>query len=386
MLVLSLIAAAVAALGVAQAAAGLLAVLRFRRQARRAGGSARPPVTILKPLHGDEPLLEQALETFCRQSYGDYQIVFGLQDPADPAAAVVHRLRARFPSLDLRLVVDPTPHGSNRKIANLINMLPAADHDILVIADSDVHVTPGYLERVVEALHGAGTGLVTAVYSGLPGRSGFAAALGATQISHVFLPGALMARALGRQDCLGATMALHRDTLASVGGFHAIAGHLADDAVLGHLVGDRGLKVSLAATIPATTVAETSLPALVQHELRWARTIRSQAPVGYALSVVQFPIFWASLCIALSGGQAWSVALFAATWAVRAVVARQLDRLLGLTIAAPIWLLPLRDLMSVSVMLASYRGREVHWRGQVLRVDRRRFARAERLAKAELQV
>lgn len=379
MILLASIVAALAAFGLVQAISGLLAVRRFRRKPAGAPGGADDPwpaVTILKPLHGDEPMLEEALASFCDQRYPRFQIVFGVQDAADPALAVVRRLQARFPGCDIDLVMDDTPHGPNRKIGNLINMFPRARHDVLVIADSDVHVAPDYLERIVAALHVPGTGLVTTLYSGLPAQPGLPSALGATQINHVFLPGALLARGLGRQDCLGATMALRRKTLLAIGGLRALADHVADDAVLGRLIGDQGLAIRLAATVPATTVPERQLHALFHHELRWARTIQSLVPVGFAFSILQFPIFWAALSVGLSAGEEWAVGLFVLSWAARAGIARGIDRSLGLATSAPVWLLPLRDLMSVFVILASYRGDQVKWRGEVMRVDRSRYAPA----------
>jgi ceramide glucosyltransferase len=351
-------------------------------------------ISVLKPLHGDEPLLEEALASICRQDYPVWQVVFGVQDPADTALPVVRRLQARFPDCDIAVVVDPTPHGRNRKVANLINMLPAAKHDVLVIADSDLHVTPDYLRRLAATLEEPGTGLVTTLYVGLPApppqpfpaaqerepdspplpRSGgglgrgasLPSILGAMQINHYFLPGALLARAMGRQDCLGATMALRRETLERIGGLQALVNHLADDNVLGRLVQGLGLGVRLADTVPATTVPETSFAALWRHELRWARTIRALVPVQFAASVLQYPLAWAALAILLAWGAIWSLAWFAVVWLIRALAGRGIDRSLGLAFHSPVWLLPLRELMSVGVMIASYAGREVDWRGHTL--------------------
>ncbi len=345
----------------------------------------RPPITILKPLHGAEPLLEEALASFCAQDYPEFQIVFGLQDPADPALDVLARLRLRFPLLDMAVVVDPTPHGLNRKVANLINMAPHGRHDVLVIADSDIHASPDYLDRLVGSLQVPGVGLVTTLYTGLPSGTALTGRLGAEQINHTFLPGALMARALGRQDCLGATMALTRDTLDSVGGLHALSDHLADDAVLGRLVKAQGLSIALAATVPATTVAEAYIPELFAHELRWARTIQSLEAVGFAMSCVQYPLFWAALTVGLSGGAAWACLGFALAWLIRAATGRGIDRALGLTFGAGIWCLPFRDLMSVAVMLASYRSDRVAWRGQILRATRPRLAPGEAFIRRELE-
>jgi ceramide glucosyltransferase len=350
---------------------------------------------VLKPLHGDEPLLEEALTTLCRQDYPNWQIVFGVRDAADPAVAVVHRLRARFPNLDIALVIDGTLHGRNHKVSNLINMMAAARHDVLVIADADVHARPDYLDRLAASLQPQGVGLVTTLYAGLPVLSpvggwsgGLPAKLGATHITHGFLPGAVLARALGRQDCLGATMGLRRSDLERIGGFHALVDHLADDNVLGRRIAALGLNVALADTVSLTTVPETTLRALFRHELRWARTIRTLEPAGFAASVVQYPLAWALLTVLASGGALWSIGLFFVAWMLRAVAALSVDSALtplwsgawgseergsnaaaALAFCAPVWLLPLRDVLSVAVMLTSYGGRHVEWRGHDLQAD-----------------
>ncbi len=397
---LALAAALPVGAGIAQAIAGAWLTRRFAAGAvlvrDEAGSVAAPPggpkaapkgATVLKPLHGDEPLLEAALSSTCAQDYPTFQVVFGVRRTDDPALAVVERLRQRFPGLDLAVVVDPRRHGANPKIGNLINMLPAAKHDVLVIANSDLHVAPDWLARVVAALDRPGTGLACTLYAGLPATFALTERLGAMQITHSFLPGAVLSRALGRQDCLGATMALRRETLARIGGLEALADHLADDNVLGRRVRAQRLAVALAGTIPATTVPEATLGALWRHELRWARTIRALVPGQFAASVLQYPIAWAMAALLLSGGALWAWSLGAAAWAARGVAARVIDRALapllapipspslsasrrGLALRAPLWLLPVRDLLSVAVMLASYAGLTVDWRGQALDADR----------------
>jgi ceramide glucosyltransferase len=362
--------------GLIQAAAGAWLVGSWSAKAGHPRLAPRPPeaITVLKPLHGAEPLLEEGLATLCVQDHPACQIVFGVQDAADPAVAVVRRLQARFPGCDIALVIDPRRHGANGKVGNLINMLPAARHPILAIADSDLHVRPDYLTRLLAALDEPGTGLVTTLYAGLPATDCLAARLGAMQITHGFLPGALLARALGRQDCLGATMVLRRETLARVGGLPALADHLADDNALGRLVGGLGLDIRLAGTLPVTTVPETTLRALFRHELRWARTIRALAPAPFAASVLQYPLFWAALAVVLSAGAAWALSLFVAAWLLRAVLARGIDRSLapllqGVAFAVPVWLLPLRELMSVLVLAGGFTGSRVDWRGHAMTAD-----------------
>ena len=174
--ILAGIAAVLAGIGMVEVVLASLLVARFARRTLKpsfgnASVAAEPPISVLKPLHGDDILLEEALTTLCRQSYPHWQIVFGVQDPNDPAIEVVQRLRQRFPAVDIDLVIDSTPHGRNRKVGNLINMMPAARHDILVIADADVHVRPDYLSRLAAALAHPGVGLVTTLYAGLPAGS-----------------------------------------------------------------------------------------------------------------------------------------------------------------------------------------------------------------------
>jgi ceramide glucosyltransferase len=351
--------------GLAQALTGWFEFRRFIAKPPIAAG-ALPAVTILKPLHGDEPLLEEALASFCAQDYPTLQIIFGLQDPADPALPVVRRLRDRFPNVEVDIVVSSTTHGLNRKISNLINMLPLARHEVVLIADSDMHVPNQHVSRVMEVLQQPGIGLVTSLYSGRAAYHCVAGLLGASHINHSFTPGALVGRLLGRRDCLGATMALRRETLEAVGGFDALANHLADDALLGRLVGELGLRVTLAPTIPATTVPELSIAELFAHELRWARTVRFVAPVGYAFAAVQYAFVWATLAIVTSGLATWSLALMSVVWALRYVVSLDIDRALKLSYLTPAWILPVRDFLSAAVMIASYTGTRVAWRGHVL--------------------
>ena len=374
MIWLSATTALLACLGLLQCLAGWIAVRRFAASPR-SQPQRHPPVTILRPLCGDEPLLEEALVSCCRQAYPAFQIVFGVQDPSDAALAVLERVRARFPDCDIAVVVDSTPHGPNRKIGNLINMLPSARHQVLVISDSDLQLSPDYLERLLVELEKPGTGLVTALYAGFPlPEHGWLPRLGATQINHHFLPGVLVSRMFGRQDSLGSTVMLRRETLEQTGGLDALVHFLAEDNLLGQRVRGLGLKIGLADTVTVATVPETSLPALWLHELRWTRTIRAVAPLSLAVSTIQYPLFWASITAVLSGGALWSVALFLAGWMVRAISAREIDRALRQRtgqslVRVPLWLLPLREMLSVAEVGTSYWIDDVVWRGHMLNAN-----------------
>ena len=374
---LPLLPATITGLGLLATVAGAIAVHRFSRRPA-VSPRQRPPITVLRPLCGDEPQLEAALHSICSQAYPAFQIVFGVQDPHDPAMEAVQRVRRHYPGLDISVVADPATHGANRKISNLINMLPMAQHDVLVFSDSDLHVAPDYLDTIVAALEIPATGLVTTICTAFPTTPGPVGRLGATAISHSFLPGALLAFWLGRQDCLGTTMALRRETLASVGGLECLAGHLADDSVLADRVNDLGLSVRLASSVPRTAVPEAALQTLWQHELRWARTIRSIEPALFFASSLQFPLFWALLTWLISGCAAWAGAIVVLSWFIRAAAGwmndQQLLHDLPKTGSCPVWLLAARDVMSVALVAMSFLGGRVVWRGHEMWADDNRPA------------
>jgi ceramide glucosyltransferase len=371
---ISYLAEAMAFLGCVQAVAGVLGLVRFRRRALRSSRvetdrtAKAPGVTVMKPLHGDEPLPEEALASFCKQDYPEYEIVFGVQSAADPAVAVVRQLQARFPYVDIGLVINGRHHGVNRKIGNLINMLPKARYDLLVLSDSDIHVRPNYLREVVRAFDEPGAGLVTALYYGRPANNALACRFASEQINHIFAPGVLLSRWLGRQDRLGATMALTRSTLTCIGGFRALSDHVADDAMLGRLVREAGLSVVLAGSIATTTVGERTVREVFAHELRWGRTVRSVESVGYAASSLQLSLFWALVGVACAPCDSFGWWSLMGTWLVRMLAGRAIDDQLGIGPSFPALLLPLRDCLSATVMVASFAGRRVTWRGRTLHV------------------
>ncbi|MCX5616884.1 bacteriohopanetetrol glucosamine biosynthesis glycosyltransferase HpnI [Bombella sp. TMW 2.2559] len=368
--------------GYIQEAIGTILLDRFRRTVRVPGAPALssqpqarhdilPGVTLMKPLHGDEPLLEEALESFFRQDYpATCQIVFGLQDEADPALTVLQRLKQRYPERDVTVVINPTHHGPNRKVGNLINMYPSCRHNILIISDSDIHVSTDYISSIVHALHQDGVQLVTTLYAGLPASNTLIRKLGAYSINANFLPGVMISRLMGREDCLGATMALRRKHLTDIGGLETLVQHVADDALLGRLIRQNGGKITLAPTICQTTVAETSLKDLFHHELRWGRTVRSVEPVGYGLSALQLPLFWGSLCVLFAPARLFPWVMLGAGLLCRNAMTRHIGRLTNCPMPGLFPFLIFRDWLSLSVMLGSARGTRVTWRGQSLHISR----------------
>jgi ceramide glucosyltransferase len=360
------------ALAFAGSVYALTAGILVRRFARRPAplANGRASVTILKPLHGAEPGLHDNLASFCAQDYpGPVQIIFGVQDPADAAIAVVRRLMADFPSADISMVVDPSPHGANRKIANLINMAKSIRHDIVVLADSDMRVERDYLARVIGALAQPGIGLVTCLYRGVP-AAGFWSRLAAMAIDYHFLPSVLLGLSLGiARPCFGSTIALSRDMLTRIGGFEAFADHLADDNAIGEAVRRAGQRVAIPTMVIAHACPTRGPRELFHQELRWARTIRALDPPGFLGSVVTHPLPFALLALGTGHMGVLGAVVVAGVIACRLVLQAQVDHALGLT--ATRWPLgPLRDLLSFLVFVASWFGGAVSWRGRRYRVGR----------------
>ena len=243
----------------------LFALWALGRQFRAAPQLARTNagVTLLKPLHGAEPKLAENLGTFLDSGLnsghsGPVQMVCGVASADDPAVKLVENLRAMRPAADIKLVTDPRRHGSNAKISNLINMMEAARHDILVLSDSDMAVGPEYLPVLLAALDQPRVGAVTCLYRGR-GLAGLWSQLSASTISHVALPDMVVGHVTGIESpCMGSTIALRRETLERIGGFERFADVLADDNAMGAAVRDLGLRVDIPPMLLVHTGAESS--------------------------------------------------------------------------------------------------------------------------------
>lgn len=357
--------AALAAIGVAYQAFALVVLGRFFRAQPAAPSGAG--VTILKPLHGHEPRLKDNLGTFLAQDHsGPLQLLCGMADPGDPARGAVEALQAAHPGADLALVCDPTRHGANAKIGNLINMAPAAKHDVLVLSDSDMSVGRNYLAVLLATLAKPGVGAATCFYRGR-GDAGFWSRISAGIISHVALPDMVVGYTTGlARPCMGSTIALTRETLEAIGGFERFADVLADDHAIGAAVAERGLAVEIPPLLLTHACSESSLAALWRQKLRWAATIRSLQPWGYAGSVVTRPLPLALLAAAFI--PATGLLLSLAALVVRLAVALRVDRAAGAR-SVSLWLLPLIDLVDFVVFAASFTVRKIDWRGNRLTIE-----------------
>lgn len=339
-------------------------VLAFRGQDSRAKG-AQPAVTVLKPLHGAEPGLAARLAAFCRQNYGaPVQVLCGA-DSGAPATPVVRAVQRELPGAPIELHADPRQHGSNRKVSNLINMLPRARHDTLVLSDSDIVVGPDYLHRLAALLNAPGVGAVTCLYHGISSDSVWSR-LSALAVNTHFLPQAMIGLGLKvTKPCFGATIALRRSTLDRIGGFAAFADELADDYAMGAAVRAAGYEVATAPFLVGHHCFEASLRQLLRHQLRVARTIKNIDPIGYAGTVLTHPLPLA--LVGMLSGSTAAVLVAVAALASRVTLCRCVERRFGLA-RESVALIALQDVIAFGVYVASFFGATVYWRGAAYHV------------------
>jgi ceramide glucosyltransferase len=342
----------------------------FVRRPAVAAPATWPDVSILKPLFGAEAQLSENLETFFHQDYpGKIQFIFGVQDPNDSAIPAVKSLMARYPGLDVQLLVNPAPHGLNRKVSNLINMTRGARHPLIVMSDSDVAVGPNHLRTLAAALAEPGVGAVTCLYRGMP-NGGFWSRLSAMAADDHFLPATILGLSLGlARPCVGATIALERETLMRIGGFQTVANQLADDYAIGKAVRRAGLRVIVSPMLVVHAFEDKSLNEVVRHELRWARTIFTVDPAGYIGSGFTHAFPLAVIGAVLRGFDALGLAAVLAALACRLFLKYRLTR--EFELPNPDYaLLVARDILSFVVYLASFWSTRVSWRGQDFAVAR----------------
>lgn len=347
----------------------LIVTLVGIRPSRRPPDHDRP-VTVLKPLCGNERGLYSNLRSFCEQSHSCFQIVFGTNRRDDPALAVVDRLSAEYPHLDITVSRQCAPLGCNLKVANLARMLAYARYDTLVIADSDIRVPRDYLARVLAPLAERGVGLVSCLYTSRTPH-GLWSRLAGHYIDDWFVPSVLVSRALGgRLFAFGATLALTRETLDRIGGFESIADYLADDYIVGARIRARGLTTVLSDCVVETETNESSLTSLLTHEKRWMQTIRSAQPIGYAFSFV-------TLIVPL-GVIGWLLAFrqpYLYCFVLLLIVLRCGIRLIGpwrgwRQTLINLALVPVRDALTACAWVSGLFGRHILWRNRQFALGR----------------
>jgi ceramide glucosyltransferase len=352
----------------ASAAYWLLAIMaaigwgrRFRLPAHL---STLAPVSILKPVHGRDPRFYEAIRSHAAQDYPQYEILFGVSRPDDPAAVDIRRLIAEFPALRIRMIVTSTKMP-NAKVGVLADLAAQARYPLLLINDSDIRVEPDYLRRVTALLDEPQAGLVTCLYraqsENLPGRW---EALG---VATEFVPSVLVARMLGSVEfALGSTMLLRAEDLRRIGGFAAIGDYLADDYQLGLRIRGLGLRVLFAPAIVETHLGGATWGEVWRHQLRWSRGIRVSRPGGYFGYLVTHAAVWSLVAVAAG---AWPAAVAALAIRMLAGIWVGWYVLRDPAALGRAWWIPFRDLWGFAVWVCGLWGNTVEWRGARMRLS-----------------
>jgi len=349
----------------------LLGVMRFRSQARQQlrgipDNAHLPPVSVLKPVHGLESQLKENIESFFRQDYPDYEVLFAADEANDPALEVVREVCAHYPHIPSRVLVTGAL-WPNPVVHSFHCMAEAAAHEILVTADSDVEVSSSYLREVVSPLLDPQVGMVTCVYRG-KNVAGFFSALTAIGMSVEMTAGVLVANLLeGMKFGLGPTIAVRKDSLARIGGYHALKDYISNDFAIGNQIAEAGYRVVLSGHVIDHVVNQKSFRRMWQNQLRWAQTTRYSRPKGHFGTGLVFSMPYGLLGLLAAGGLGhWGLgSIFLAVavlnrlaeaWLVGWMVVRdpQVRR-------AP-WLYPLRDVLGFVVWFASYLNLRYVWR------------------------
>ena len=366
---------------------GIYSAWRFFRVAHQASsnavigdpglatGDAAAPISVLKPVRGLDPNAYENFASFCLQDYPEFEILFAVSDAADPAVPVVQKLIADFPGVPIRVIVVEERLGPNSKVSNLCRLVREARYDMLVITDSDVRVEPGYLRGVAATFRDPKVGGVTALYRGIDNLQ-FVAALDCVGSSAAFCGAALVARELeGVKFMMGSTMATTKRHLAEIGGFEKMVDLHSDDYELGRRITDRGHRIELLPepvwmAFPSQTIGE-----YLRHELRWAIGIRNIRPGGHFGMLFTHGLPWATAAACVAPSAAVAAAYLGAYFVLRFAMAWTVGvwGLRDLILRRRFWLLPVRDLLSFFVWLASFGVNQIEWRGAAFTLEKGRM-------------
>jgi ceramide glucosyltransferase len=351
----------------------LVAALRFRLRPKDSSPFT-PPVSLLKPLHGAEPGLREYLEGFFRLDYPEYEILFCARTENDAGLSIARELAAKYPKIPVRILTSGEPPWPNARCYSLNQMKAVAQHDILVITDSDVRVKPDYLKAIVEPFRNEETGLVTCMYRGVAAQGGFWAKLEGLGMSVEMTSGVLVAEMLeGMHFALGPSMAVRKKCVDQIGGFQRLGDYYADDFMLGNLVAEKGNTVVLSDHVIDHCIVNTKFGKSLTHQWNWMKSTRFSRPKGHLGTGLTFGLpfgLLAFIAASLLGYQRAGLELLEWTILARVLQSMLVGWLVVKDEAAVrlAWLYPLRDLMGSVLWLASYASRRVGWRDDLFEI------------------
>lgn len=347
----------------------------FRRERRKKLPNFQPPISLLKPVHGLDFGTRENFESFCQQSYGQYEILFCVNDLSDPAVPVIQQLMADFPRISIRLFSDAQQIGNNRKVNNLALLAREARHELLIQTDGDVRVGPDFLREMAAPFADPKVGAISCFYRGIVQANRWAEIEDIGAVTDL-LAGAMVADwKEGVTFALGAAVATTKTWLNKTGGYEAMADYLADDYEIGHRVYKVGAHVMLSREPVSTMYPAQTLRGFWNHQVRWARTTRLVRPFSYFGMFVTHGLPWtvaAALCAPTAGMAAsylfaylvlrLSLAWTAGVWGLGDDTVRQ-----------RLWLVPVRDGIHFFVWIAAFTSNRVHWSGRDFHIRKGRM-------------
>jgi ceramide glucosyltransferase len=344
---------------------------RETRRKKFVAGRFAPPVSILKPVRGVDEDAYENFASFCKLDYPSYEILFAVSDADDPVLPLLEKLKAEFRSSEIRLLTEIPQLGANRKLNNLAELAKQAQHEVLVISDSDVRVMPDYLTDVASRFEDPQVGAVTAFFRGVT-RGSLGAVMEALVLATETMPNALVARKIeGKvQFAFGWTMATRKTHLRAIGGFEDMVNVHSDDFELGNRIASQGLKIELLPTPVEMVFAPETFGTYLRHELRWAIGLRNVRPAGYVGLLFTFGLPWTIVAAAIAP-TAGSAIGYVVAYLVLRLTQVWLTGAWGLNDSVTRkswWLTPFRDAVNFAVWIVGFFTNEIEWRGVCYRV------------------
>lgn len=351
---------------------GALVVLRhFGKSVAPGEKKSWPGISVLKPLKGVESDLEDNLVTFFELDYPDYEIIFCIADADDPARPVVEALMRRYPEVSAKLILGYVEAGPNPKVNNLLRPLVRAKHDLVLVCDSNVRATAGYLKLLASEMNedvGVVTGIVAA-----RGAKNLAGALEAVYLNGFLSRCVLCGSKVGIPFVMGKTMLFRRSVVARFGGLRGLSQYIAEDFWMGQKVKEAGLKIKMLRVPIHQHIGAYRFSSFWSRHLRWGRIRRFQAlgpfllePLGMALGS---SVMGALALSHFIGGGFWGfllASLFFFAGVDCTLAARLGDGFHPRLIVA--WFM--REACSIPMWLHTLIGNRVLWRGNRLRLHR----------------
>jgi ceramide glucosyltransferase len=344
--------------------AGLIAVLVVTRRRIEPSQTALPAVSVLKPLCGRDADLEKNLESFFAQDHQDFELLFGVTDAADPALDVARTLAQRHPNVPSRVVVHAGAGALNPKVDNLLGLLPAARHDLVLVSDSNVRAEPGYVRELAALYARERPGLVTNLFAGV-GEDSLGAALENVQLCGFCAAGIALPTLLGDPLLVGKSALFSKRRLERLGGLRRLSDVLAEDFVMGKTFAHAGERVVVAPTVLDNVTRNMTLGGMLARHLRWSMLRFRLRPVAAALEPIASPLALLPVAWLLLGP--WAVA-----WAVVLLGLRDVGGWVALRGSrrwyVPLALAPLRELLVLVAWAVAPFKQHVSWRGKRFRL------------------